>query len=289
MTTETTTLEPGIHLDVPAEQYHAMPLFSYSTAKVLAGECPAMARWRMEHPHEQTDPQRFGELIHVAIFEGEAGVMDRYAVGPDAARNTKVWKEWAAEQDDRPQIKAAEFVDAMEIADAVRLDKWLGPLMTGKGKNEVTIVEDMPITTHDHEKAVVRVKGRLDRLTVADGYGCVVDVKSAAAIGRSDFEGAATRYQYHWQAGAYLHLLNLEDLRAGREPKRRRYIFVCVRNSPPYLVAGYELEEDAIRAGLRQFRDAARTWHHCVTLDAWPGYTEWNGGIETCSVRPWAL
>jgi hypothetical protein len=282
------TVEPGIYADLSEDEYHHLRYFSNSVAGKLL-RCPALAKYQMECG-EETEALRWGSMFHKRILEPDQ-FDSAYITGPNVAKNTKKWKEFLADidpDDTRQPIKESEAEDAAAIERAVWSDPVCKSLLSGKGRNEVSIIWDRTINV-DGQTHQVRCKGRLDRLTAADGYSAIVDLKSTQNASTGEFSRSCGVYGYHRQAAMYLDGCAALDILKGQEPKQRRYIFIAVEKAPPFAVGVYELDDESIRAGRSQYVRLLEQWQECVTLDQWPSYTGWNGGIETISVPQWAL
>lgn len=61
---------------------------------------------------------------------------------------------------------------------------------------------------------------------------------------------------------------------------------MTVEKLPPFAVAVYRIDEDALEAGRRMYRRALRLWAECLDRGIWPGYSD---RIESISLPAWAL
>jgi len=89
------------------------PHVSYSQLKLWLDHHPQKAAWLLEHPPESSDAMKRGQIIE-AIIDGRDPMV---AVGPDVSRATKIWKEWAAQQDPaRALIKESDWAQMSATA-----------------------------------------------------------------------------------------------------------------------------------------------------------------------------
>lgn len=74
---------------------------------------------------------------------------------------------------------------------------------------------------------------------------------------------------WHLQAAMHERLLDIIDpTGAGR----RRHLFVCQENEPPYALTVNEIGEAAMTIGRKQIDYAIRLWTYCLTKNEWPAY-----------------
>lgn len=69
-------------------------------------------------------------------------------------------------------------------------------------------------------------------------------------------------------------------------PHDRKFVFVAVEKEPPYAVAVYELEEDALQLGRDDYQKHLAQYAECVKTNRWPGYGD---GMDYVSLPSWAF
>ena len=121
-------------------------------------------------------------------------------------------------------------------------------------------------------------KGRPDRLTTLGGWSVVVDLKSTDNAGPRVFERDIYKYSYHQQGGFYL------DGCDTLSPRERKYVFIVVEKDPPFAVAVYELDPEAIDLGRDEYRAHLAQYARCLETGVWPGY---DPGMGIISLPPW--
>ena len=65
-----------------------------------------------------------------------------------------------------------------------------------------------------------------------------------------------------------------------------QFIFIAVEKTYPYAVGVYELDADAMAAGVEQCRIGLQTISDCRAINEWPGYTT---TCDTIAMPKWAL
>lgn len=306
----TTAPQPGIHLDVPFDEYASWPYMSNSKLGLME-RCPAKLRHHLDTGDiDETPPLRFGSAEHAAVLEPQRFDRD-YAIGPaDQAchkcdptdpncpacmgtgrtklnKATTIGKElWAKFEADNPGktlLPAAEAADVKAMRTALFFDERnhkAQEVLKRQGRAEVSVIWDDEI----HGE---RCKGRLDYITAIDGYSSVVDLKCVADAQRRVMSSKLASYGYHRQAAMYLDALAALDHLAGRQAKRRRYVFLVGEKSPPWIFSLYELDQESLRSGRILYRALLRHYQMCRDKNNWPGYT--NGQIESVSIPRWAM
>jgi exodeoxyribonuclease VIII len=241
-----------------------------STLKFLAdGAPPAKALWKMQHPEadEDTDALAVGDATHVAVLEPERFAR-QYVKRPKFDGRTNAGKAamagWAAEHPNAAPLTPDQWDEAVGLRDNSQKHPVARELLSGKGRNEVTLIWTDPETK-------LLCKGRLDRITRYDNRAAVVDLKTARNGSLRGFAKAAADFCYFWQAAFYLDALNL------LAPGARRFFHIILEKEPPYLVAVREMEEPSLREGRAQYRRALNTMAACRASGKWPGYFD---GIE---------
>jgi hypothetical protein len=267
--------EPGAYDGMPEDVYHADPVpggsLSASGAKLLLPpSCPAMYRYRRDHPKVSAEFD-FGTAAHKFVLD----------TGPPVTVVDALdWRTKAA-QEARKDARAkgavpllvSEFSEIADMARAIERHPLAGQLFRpGRGKAEQSLF------WQDPDYGIWR-RARLDwqlpglRLIIAD-YKSTADA-SPAAIRKH-----VANFGYHMQAAWYTDAI--QALGLGDDPA---FLFVFQEKTPPYLITIAELDDDAIRAGRDRNRHACEIWRDCTEAGIWPGYTD---DIELISLPPWA-
>jgi hypothetical protein len=267
---------PGVY-EMPHAEYLADPvpggsLSSSGARLLLPPSCPAIFRYRQDHPPESTAVFDFGHAAHkLALGEGPPlAVLDAEDWRTKASRE---WRDAARAEGSVPLLRA-EHEQVQAMAAALREHPLASSLLEpGTGRAELSLFwADDDIWR----------RARLDwlplpgpgRLIVAD-YKTTVSADPVAALGKH-----VASYGYHQQAAWYLdgvRLLIADD---------PAFVFVFQDKSPPYLVTVAELDFQALEIGRARNRQAIERYRDCRESGLWPGYSD---DIELISLPSWAV
>ncbi len=262
---------PGLYPGVTAEQYHRWPLASQTILKVMRDRSPAHAYEQMMNPTPPTPALRLGDATHVAVLQPDL-FPARYVVAPDMDRRTKAgkaaWAEFEAENPLAEILKADEYQQCLRMRDAV----WSNPTAKAllEGNAEISAVWNDPTTG-------IRCKGRFDDHSKA--FGAIVDLKTTKDASRTAFTKAIYNFGYYIQAAMYLIGAKALDLDADL------FAIIAVEKEPPYCVAVYQIEDEALKAGRDELKPLIERYAECQASGLWPGYDEEPVEI---SLPPWS-
>ena len=272
-----TTLPPGLHRDISFEDYLALDGINASTLKMF-GQTPLHAKYKLDHPKDETAALLNGHASHTAILEPDkfeqlyacypkTEYKEKYG-HPSSNKYKAAKMAWYAEHDGACILDDDQWHNALDIAKAVHRHPVARQLLyDGRGLNELTGISTVESKHGEHQ-----TKFRLDRLTEFRGRPCIVDLKNCAPKGGvlNDrvVSGAIARYGYHQQFAWYL------DGLATLKPADRDVWLVFVEPEPPHDVVCYQLGEESIDLGralntkaLNQLAEGRATGH-------WPGFSD---------------
>lgn len=265
----------GIFYDVPVEEYHQRELgvVSKSALDRLAKSPAHYRAWVDGIEKGATTAQKFGTAWHMKVLEPER-FKSLYVVQPD-------------------------FGDCRYKENKANRDAWLKEHAGFRflDPNEMRAIEDMFISVMRHPAASRLVVEGAQEVTVrwvdqATGLRCksradyyvpqrriVVDLKSTLDASEDKFKRTVYDRRYHAQDALY---------RAGfaecGEPIEY-FALLCVEKEPPYAVAVYVLDEDAVAKGFNAARRDITRLAECLETDHWPSYSD---GVRQLSLPPWA-
>jgi hypothetical protein len=255
-------------LSLPEAQYRAAEGLSKSMLDWIAPpKTPAHFKAKLDGlmPDEQTPAMRLGSMIHRAILEWDT--LD-YVVRPEGmVFTTKEGKEWKAAQT-KPVITQDEYQTILGMRDSVNAHPAVKRVLAN-AKTEVSLFASA-------EDGVLR-KARIDALP--ESGNVIVDVKSCQSADPDMMAKSVVSYRYDVQAAYYLDLCALLGL------DKSEFLFVCVEKQPPYAVAVYALDQDAIAWGRKQYQRDLSAVKHCMAEDHWPSFTQ---DITTLALPAWA-
>lgn len=224
----------------------------------------AEARYALTHAEDDTDSLRVGHATHAAILEPDRFAVE-YVKAPSVNMRTNAGKaEMEAFRAAHPSACALtdiEYSEACAMRDAVWASTVAASMLSGAGKNEAVAVWRDAATG-------LLCKARPDRLTVWDGYPCVIDIKTARDVSMRGFARACADFLYHMQAAWYLDGLMTLD----KTPLR--FIHIVVGKSPPHVVALRELGDPEIRQGRALARRYLDRYAACTVSGIWAGYPD---------------
>ena len=289
-------MNPGIHFNVPAHQYHALPGVSATVLKTIHTSTPLHAKHRMEQPFEETVSMKLGTLVHHAITEPDrpfpkiAQRPDFYPCPEDSSLvkskkaapgdmipwhgSARYCKDWVAQQEAAGNIILTSSEYDRVIGMAMALAKHpITSRLFARGKAEVTVV------SHD-EATDTPVRCRIDWLPDDAGQDaipldtgevmhpdrCIVDIKTTVDPSPDGFAKQVANLAYHVQAAWYLDLYQCEG-----DSVRSQFVFVAVENEAPYDVGVYRVSADMLEAGRRHYMAALEKYVRAVRSGVWPG------------------
>jgi hypothetical protein len=248
--------EPGLHFDVPEDDYHGGPEVSVSRLKRLA-EAPA----KVLVPQKETAALTAGTLRHLAILQPHL-LEQRYFV-TDLDRISAREKATQAEMEragGRELVKRGEWEAALRLRDAVHTHPTLRDMLAPEGLAcEASFYWVDPVTK-------LRCRGRADALRT--DWQVAIDIKTTEDASPVGFAKSVANYRYHWQEAFYRRGLGLTWMNP------QAFFFVAVEKEPPYLPAIYELDRRAVDLGERDITAQLEIWARCERSGIWPGYDE---------------
>lgn len=213
-------------------------------------------------PSPPTPQMRLGSLTHCLLLQPHE--FDRqYIVEPRFDRRTNKGKEeyaaWQERAGSLARITAEERSIAESMAGAVRNDEFASTYLAKAGDYE------RPIAWTDPETGLA-CKCKPDKLIV--DFDCdrpiVFDLKSAADPSPEEFSKAIYNRGYHRQMAHYCQGVHLEL--NGDWPEA---VLCAVRNSPPYEVYTYKLDELFMAIGARDNAEILAKIQRCQETGRW--------------------
>lgn len=255
--------------DMSAADYHAHPAVSKSILDKIA-KSPLHAKAYIEEGlPEPTPAMLFGTAYHMAVLEPER-FANTYVVFEGDRRTKQGKADYESLITAGASIISRSDLDAITaMSMAVRNHPDAGPLLQG-GLPEASIF------WKDQDTGIeCRCRPDYMRGSIPDcPADTLVDLKSCEDASPAAFARSVHNYRYHVQAAHYMHGACVG-----------RFVFIAQEKKPPYAVAVYELDEDAIKQGLALRNRDLQTYASCREFNIWPGYP---AGIQTLSLPKWA-
>jgi exodeoxyribonuclease VIII len=305
---------PQAFLGLPRELYDAMPGWNGSLLKIAYKRTPAHAWAAYRDPlapqREDTDAFRIGSLVHAAILEPERFLAEYVVLPPDAPRRPtdkqlvdgkdskpgtkandawleaqarqKWWAMFDTENAGCEVITAADYELVDQLSSKVLKHPGLQPFFAGPNHAHSSQLNELTLTWLDPETGH-RCKARIDALRYLGQALQAFELKSAQDGGPEPFGTAVVRYDYLLAAafyhdaidhcrGAIAMALGGDARLFGALPIRFEYV-VCEKGYP-FLVSRYEVDDDQLSIGRRQYREALDKVTTAEELDYWPGYDQ---------------
>src|ERR1035437_9708796 len=279
------TLEPGLHLDVPAADYHAdpcaTPSLSSSIAKVILAQTPKHA-W-MKHPRlnpkftpESDDKFTMGSIVHELMLGRGAGieVIDFDDFKTKAARSIRDDARAAG----LTPILLHQYKEACAIAASALTI--LAKIRHAENFFSSKAVSESVAVWMDIGGPLCRAM--LDRFSPEDG-GTIWDIKTTGA-GLSDaaLARSITTNGYDLSAAFYTRAARAVwgDLNANAT-----FRWVFVETTAPCEVRVVMADPTTLALGDRKAACAIEIWRRCMAANEWAGYPR---RIERIEYPAWA-
>lgn len=258
---------PLIFERLPFEKYRELKgLHSTSLRRALVS--PLEYHYYTTNEQEDSDTYRIGRAAHTATLE-PLQFLREYILWEGGTRRGKDWDAFEIEHAGKTILKAEQYDVATAASEAIRSHPVAGPLFVGAGRNELSI-------QFRHESGAL-CKARIDRLCDA----ALIDIKTAADITPHGFAAAAFRYGYFTQMAFYADAVKAAGL--GVFPVK----IVVVQKKAPFDVTVYDIGDDELAAGRKEYERAIAIVAECEASGKWPG----QAPIEALPLKlpHWAL
>lgn len=261
-------MKAGIYHDLPAEQYHADPAYSFSSIK-QAMRSPAHLKAWLAAPPEKTPAMRIGSLTHLGILQPDLFASST-AVAPIVDRRTKegksIWEQFQGQNVGKEIITNDEREQLNAMRDAVRIHPAASSLLAD-GSAEVSVFNDCTETS-------LSLKARMDWVR----GDAIVDLKTTEDASPAGFAKSVSSYRYDLQAAHYRRMLKLQG--RGDLP----FYLIAVEKEAPFAVAVYRLDEGDLTLADMQMQQQLRAIAACAEFNSWPAYSR---DIETLTLPKW--
>lgn len=267
--------EPGLYPGVPYEVYERIDAANHSTLR-LYRKSPAHARVGMLAPRESAALD-FGNAYHCAVLEPERFarefVRGLEGIGNRSAADKAIWSRFRQQHAGKTIVPAAEFDRVGKMAEALYRHETAAALLRAPGRNEVVAV------WRDARTGML-CKLRADLTRSWLGWSWVGDLKTTIDASPEGWPRQVHSYGYDSAAAWYL------DGLAALHPYPRRFVHLAQEKEPPFAVAVYELDGEALAKGRRRARRYLRLHYEATSSNSWPAYAV---GILPTSLPSWSI
>lgn len=237
--------KPGIFQNIKDTDYHAAPGISKHGLDLVN---KSYSHYK-ETIIEDSPVMAFGRAFHSLILTPDDFLRD-FAVSPYDDFRTRAAKEWKLEQGDKTVIPAKDWKHLKIMGEKIFNHDKAGALLDPyEGIAEQSIFWFDKLTG---EFCRCRPDFVNNKFTVA------IDLKTAACAGKSAFTRDIIRYRYHVQAAFYLDGLKAVGIECSD------FYFVAIEKTPPYAIACYMLDYDALELGRDLYRKDLDKYSLCM-------------------------
>jgi len=267
-------------IPMPADAYHA------DTEWLSAGRLKEFARSPRRYlaaingelDSEPTPAMLLGSMIHAAILEPDT-FSQHYVPKEKVDGRTKAGKaynaQWELDNVGKLAIKRDEEELLAKLQSSLQAHELSQHLLTGDGLNE-------HVLQWVDEATGVKCKARPDRVLLDNGSdlsSACIDLKTTADASPKAFSKTLSNLGYWRSAVHYLSGLKHCGLPCDA------YYFLCVETGPPYEVAVYEMDADALERAETRYRIELQEISECQQINEWPSLTTINA--LSLSLPPW--
>lgn len=265
--------------DEPNSVYHKRDAVSSSKLKLFIKSAERYHRTHVVHDvlAPTSDALDFGIAAH-ALLESEDAFRLACAVNPYSNFRSDGAKAWRASMEAQGKVvlSPAEEAALRKMRSNAHAHPTLGRLIASAPETEVTWRAKF---------GRFYVQARTDRYSaigceLTDGKPYFIDYKTTPTLLDNAFEREASKYDYHFQMGYYREVV--KAVVGGEEPPRA--FIGALESEPPYDVAVYEFDADAMLVAKAEVMNALRDLKQCYETDEWPGLPV---GIQPLSLTGW--
>ena len=292
--------QPGLYLNIPANQYHADPCPKPSLSSGVAKKAALQTPKHVFHAHSRLNPNADpscddelkrktaqGSACH-ELFLGIGGGIEVIDLSyeeknretgeviekPITSFTRKVAQEArdnAIRQGMTPRLKCEYEQDQAIVEEALSQLSWLD--MSGD-REAVIITEEDGFWSRSMNDIL-----NADELTIIDLKFTKI-VADEEAFGRHAYNMGYDIQDAHYRR-------NLARIR-GADPTKVNFYFVCIECSPggPVMTAVHELDDELQMIGKERHERGEAIWQECLTSGQWPGYPH---RILEAKAPAWAL
>lgn len=229
--------------------YHAHEALRASDLKTIALESLADYAHKQIHPRKSTSALDVGQAAHCAALEPEK--FDSQFVEYEDRRAGKKYEAFKEQHPGKTILKTVEMIVAKETAGAVLRHPFAGPLVAD-GQAEVSILwEPRP--------------GRLAKSRIDKMNDFLIDLKTTTSAKPDSFKYSAEKYGYFLQMAFY------QDAVLAATGRKLPVKIIAVEKSAPYHVTVFNVPDELLQYGRKQYTDALDLLEWAELTGDWPG------------------
>lgn len=269
----------GIYKDVPKEEYHSEEGISNSSMGYIL-DCGARYKYEKERKKTDEEMKKFiiGQAVHTLILEPEL-FEETFLIAEKPRGNSKEAKK-AKEagrrtfiaEDGRTILTPKEYDECHKMAIEGSSNSVWTKVKMSEGNIENSIYWDIKCEDLNFSVYIARLRACPDFFN----NKIIIDVKTTESIKK--FQQSVESFGYYRQAAMQIDALSTID------NKERKFFFLAIEKKPPYLTKTFDIEDEYIEIGRKEYKKAALIYAKCLKSNEWPGYDEIEMPIETIRV-----
>jgi len=265
--------------------YHSIQALSNSSLSVLK-RSPAefYARFIAKTmKSEETDAMRLGSAVHMLALEPER-FHDHYVIetgpinattGKPYGRDTKRFEAWLdirKTETSKTVLIYDEFESSMAIAEAFQSHPTIAAIMAANVEKIYERGYQMQYLVEGEQPIDIKCKPDC----VIPSEALIIDLKTTSDPSPAAWRWSAEDFGYHRQAAIYL------DAMETFYGKPFRFLFGVVRSKAPYEVGVFELAQESIDRGRREYGSLIAEYTRRKATGDW--LSDWQRDIATINV-----
>lgn len=261
-------MEPGFHI-LPDREYFAAPGVSNSDLREFERSPRHYLARKQNAPTKPTAEQQLGKYLHMAVLETDKFTKNVIAEPQDYDGRQKRWQNWRAERCEKEIITHEQAVKIYGMTLSI-MEHPTCKKIFAKGRAEICAFAEFTLG------GKVLRKCKMDWLP--DVGNAIVDLKTTTDASLDEFSRSIANWKYHRQAAYYLDIC--KDLGMDRQA----FVFIVVEKEPPYAVALFNLDAEAIGIGRLSYTTLLQKFMECQEKNDWPAYPQ---EIQTINLPNW--
>jgi hypothetical protein len=261
-------------IKITNRDYHSRPGISNSGLGYFKRSPAHYRAYKAGLLGDSTEAMKFGTMIHTAILEPEL-FDSQYVVGPDVARNTKIWKEFVVAHPGKEIIKPDEHETCLKVAGSVMANPTLSHIIRNSTREMSGFWRD-PATD-------IECRFRPDAILVSEYSVDMFDIKTTRDASKDKFYWSCMEYGYFRQAAFYM-----DGYEAITGDRVDSFTLIAVEDKPPYICQAYVLAPEDIARGRIEYSDLLFRYEECLRTNVWPGYSDGSIQLLTRPERKYA-
>lgn len=242
-------------------QYHMAAAWGSSQLKLLpdSPELFAARYITREYPQEESSAMDLGTAVHSDLLGGDGWeLIPPEVLTSNGRRQGKAWEQFQADNASKLLLLPNDAAKVQAMVASVRAEPMAARLLGMPGPCEESIF-------WTDKETGLPLKCRPDKRVIFPDDTVVADLKTSNDPTQSAFQWRMYDLGYHRQAAHYIDGLATIGIEGPA------WVFIVVRNAPPYECRVYELDQEAINFGREINREALIDLAKRLETNNWRG------------------